>query len=112
MSAAVWTIAVLGGLITYSQRAVFLALAHRATEVPPAVREALRMIPAAALAALVAPAVFRAGAGGAVDLTNPRIVAAAVALAVMWRTRNVLLTLATGLAVLMVLQHGLLQRLL
>ena len=105
MSGAAWTVAIVGGLITYAQRAAFLALAHRATEVPPRVREALRMIPAAALAALVAPAVFRAGQSGTLDLINPRIAAAGVALAVMWRTRQVLATLAAGLGTLVLLQQ-------
>lgn len=63
------------------------------------------MIPAAALAALVAPAVLRAGEGGAIDVVNARVVAAALAMAVMWRTRQVLLTLVVGLGALVALQQ-------
>lgn len=105
MSVDVWVIVVAGGLITFLQRFSFLAVAERAAQVPPKVREALRMIPAAALAALVAPAVFRAGPEGAVDLLNPRVLAAALAIAVMWRTRQVLLTLTVGLGVLIALEQ-------
>ena len=105
MSAEVWAIVIAGGVITFLQRFSFLALAERATSVPPRVREALRMIPAAALAALVAPAVFRAGPDGALDLLNPRILAAGLAIVVMWRTRQVVLTLVVGLGVLIGLEQ-------
>lgn len=104
MSLAAWAVAIIGGLITFAERVAFLAVADRAGDVHPAVREALRMIPAAALAALVAPAVFRAGTDGALDLANPRIIAATLAILVMWRTRQILLTLLVGLTTLIVAQ--------
>lgn len=63
------------------------------------------MIPAAALAALVAPAVLRSGTDGALALTDPRILAAIAALLTMWRTRQVLLTLLVGMGVLIGLQQ-------
>lgn len=105
MSASAWIAATLGGLLTYAQRFAFLALAHRAVTVPPRVREALRMIPPAALAALVAPAVLRGGPDGALALTDPRILAAALAMATMWRTRRVVLTLVVGMGALVILQQ-------
>ncbi len=105
MTAGVWAIALVGGLITFIFRFAFIALAHRAGTVPPGVREALRMIPPAALAALVAPAVFRSGPGGALALTDPRVLAAAAALVVMWRTRQVLLTLVVGMGTLIAIQQ-------
>lgn len=102
MSTGVWVALVVASLGTYLERFAFLGLAHRATAVPDGVREALRMVPPAALAALVAPAVLRGGStGGDVALADPRVVAAAVALVVMHRTRNVLLTIVVGMAVLL-----------
>ena len=59
------------------------------------------MIPASALAALVAPAVLRPE--GRVELLSAEVVACLAALAVMWRTRNVLATLAVGLGLVVVL---------
>lgn len=105
MSVTVWFIVIASGIVTYLERVAFLAVADRAGKVPPRVREALRMIPAAALAALVAPAVLRAGADGGIDLLDPRIPAALIALAVMYKTRQVLLTLVVGLGVLIALQQ-------
>ncbi len=105
MTATAWIVAIIGGLITFGERFVFLAFAHRTTTVSPHVREALRMIPAAALAALAAPAVFRAGTDGALDLLSPQVLAAGLALLTMWRTRQILLTLLVGLAALVALQQ-------
>jgi branched-subunit amino acid transport protein len=104
VTATAWIVAIIGGLITFGERFVF-AIAHRTARVSPHVREALRMIPAAALAALAAPAVFRAGTDGALDLLNPRVLAAGLALVTMWRTRQILLTLLVGLAALVALQQ-------
>lgn len=94
---AAWIVIVLGAVGTFLLRASSLLLAERFQGIPAGAREALRMVPPAALAALVAPAVLRPG--GTVALLAPRPLAAAVALLVAWRTRNVLATIVTGLVV-------------
>lgn len=102
MTATAWLVAVVGGLLTYLVRLSFLAVAHRTVDLPPLVREGLRMIPPAALAALVAPAVLRGG--GTIQLADPRVPAAVLAILVMWRTGSVVGTLLVGLGVLAALQ--------
>lgn len=96
-----WVVIAVGGLVTYTIRAVFLGFAGRLTAVPPLVREGLRMIPAAALAALVVPAVLRPG--GELTLVGARPAAAILAALVAWRTRNVALTIVVGMAAVIVL---------
>lgn len=91
-----WVVIAAGAVVTYAIRAVFLVFAGRLTSVPPLVREGLRMIPAAALAALVAPAVLRTD--GDLALLSARTIAAAVAAVVAWRTGNVAVTIAVGMA--------------
>lgn len=98
----VWITIVVGGLATYSLRFAFLAAAERVHAVPPRVREALRMIPPAALAALVAPALLRPE--DVFDPWNVRLLAGLLALAVAWRTRNLLLTILVGLVGIIALQ--------
>lgn len=44
MTATAWIVAIVGGLITFSERFVFLAIARRTANVSPQVREALRLI--------------------------------------------------------------------
>lgn len=98
-----WVVIGAGALLTYSIRAVFLVFAGRLTAVPPLVREGLRMIPAAALAALVAPAVLRPE--GELVLLGPRPIAAILAALVAWRTRNVALTIVVGMAAVIALAY-------
>lgn len=97
MSAAWWTILV-AGIGTFAMRASFLVFAHRMVQVPPRVHRVLRQIPPAALAALVLPAFLRPE--GRVDLLQARFAAGVVAALVAWRTRNAVLTLVVGMALL------------
>lgn len=98
-----WVVIAAGTVLTYSIRAVFLVFAARLTSVPPLVREGLRMIPAAALAALTAPAVLRPE--GHVVLLGPRPVAALLAAVVAWRTQNLLLTILVGMGAVLALGY-------
>lgn len=98
----VWLAIVASGVGTYVMRVSFLAFAHRLGVLPPATTRILRQIPPAALAAIVLPALVRPD--GHFDLVQPRLLAGAFAALVAWRTRNVGLTLAVGIAILIGLQ--------
>jgi len=89
-----WVVIIGGGIVTYAVRAGLLTVAHRARDLPPRVQDVLRMIPPAALAALVAPAVLRPD--GPLLLWHPRPLAGLLAAAVAWRTRSVVATLLAG----------------
>lgn len=101
--ATAWVVIVLGGIATYMIRASFLLFADRLASVPPKLADALRMIPAAALAALAVPALLRP------DTTfaplGPRALAGLIALAVAWKTRNLLVTIVVGLVAVMGLEN-------
>jgi branched-subunit amino acid transport protein len=93
----------LGGLLTFATRLSFIALLGR-VETPDLLRRALRYVPPAVLSAIILPElVVRQGV---VDLSlhNQRLLAGLAAAAVALRTRNVLLTIAVGMAALWVLQ--------
>ena len=98
-----WLTIVLAGAGTFVARISFLGVAHRIADPPIALQRILRMIPPAALAALVLPAFVRPG--GQLDLTQPRLVAGLVATVVAFWTKNVLVTLAVGMAVLIILDQ-------
>ena len=98
----VWLTIVLSGAGTYAMRSSFLSAAHRMAEVPPAVARILRQIPPAALASIVVPALIRPE--GQLSLAQPRLWAGVLAALVAWRTRNVGLTLAAGMAIVVVLE--------
>jgi len=98
-----WTAIILAGIGTYLMRASFLLAAHRLTDVPESVQRVLRQIPAAALAALVVPALLRPE--GEFDLWQPELAAGLLAAVVCWRTKSVALTLVVGMTALAVLQQ-------
>lgn len=97
LSTRTWLAILVIALGTYAIRASFLLVAHRFQGLSTTTREALRMIPAAALAALVAPALLRPE--GTVDLVTPDLFAGLVALGVAWWTRSILATIVAGLVV-------------
>lgn len=92
-----WLLIALGALGTYGWRAAFLGPARG--KVAPLVQRILRLVPAAALAALVAPALASTPDGTAPWL---RPVAAAAALVVALITRSILATILVGMVVLWV----------
>ena len=103
-AATFWTAVVLAGLVTFAVRSVLFVLAGRMTALPPAVHEVLRMIPPAALAALAIPPLLRPDDAGGLVLLSPELVAGVVAGLVAWRTRNLLATIAVGLAAVLAVQ--------
>lgn len=90
------------GAATFALRLSLIGLSGRVTLPPLAVR-ALRYVPVAALTALVVPEVIGSSSGWGLLLHNPRLWAAVAAALVAWRTRNVLLTVVVGMAVLWLL---------
>ncbi len=99
MTARVWTALIAAAVGTYVIRASFLVVARRMGEVGPVATAILRMIPPAALAGLVLPALV--APDGAVDLPNPRLVAGIVAAIAGWWSRQTLVTLGAGLGTLL-----------
>jgi branched chain amino acid efflux pump len=97
-----WIAIVLAGIGTYAMRASFLVFAHRLADVPPLVQRLLRQIPAAALAAIVIPALVRPH--DQLDLWQPRLYAGILAAAVAWRTRNIAATLVVGIGMVMLIE--------
>lgn len=98
-----WAVIVIVAVGTFLVRALFL-VPRRVTEPPsPAVVDGLRMIPPAAFAALVIPALLRPD--GPVDLLTPGLLAGVLAALTAWRTRNIAATIAIGLVSVVVLER-------
>lgn len=93
----------LAGVLTYAIRASFLVFATRMTELPPIVTTVLRMIPSAALAALVMPGLLRPEGAGLDPLNSIAAGGLAAVLVSLWK-RNIGLSLAAGMAVVLATQ--------
>ena len=96
----VWAVIALVGVGTFLIRFSFFVLFEYLETVPAGVERALRFVPAAVLAALVAPAVVVVDGSPAISLANGRLLAAGLAVVVAWRTESVLATIVAGMATL------------
>lgn len=99
----VWLTMALAGLLTYAIRLSFILLLER-VPMPVWFQRALRFVPAAVLSAIIVPGLF--DRAGVLDFSarNPQLWAGVLAIAVAWRTRSVLATIAAGMAALLALQ--------
>lgn len=87
------------GLITFSQRLSFIALADKLT-LPPLLRRGLKYVPTAVLTAIFAPDMFMPSGRFDLTLSNAHLIAGLAAILTAWLTKNVLLTMLIGMAVL------------
>lgn len=101
---AIWTAIVVAGVGTFLIRYSFLGMVSDRTEIPPLLQTALTMVPAAVMAALVAPALLRRG--GTIDVTpdNLRLIAGIVAGVAAWKAKSMLATIGVGMVALWLLQ--------
>jgi|SRR5579883_613498 len=98
-----WLTLVVVGLLTFGIRLSFLAFLGN-KQLAPLLQQALRFVPVAVLSALIAPALLMPTGTLALSFTNSRLLAGLLAILVAWRTRNILLTIAIGMASLLILQ--------
>lgn len=75
---------------------VLLWLSRR--QLPAGFFTALKYVPPAVLAAIIAPAALMRGGSLVLGMENAGIPASLVAILVAWRTRNLLLTIVLGMA--------------
>lgn len=99
----IWLIILAGGALTYLTRLSFILLADR-REFPHWFLRLLRYVPPAVLAAIIFPELLLPGGRLELSPGNLRLLAGLAAALVAWRTRSALLTIATGMAVLVLLQ--------
>jgi branched-subunit amino acid transport protein len=98
-----WIIILGMGLITHSQRLSMILTSGRLTIGEP-LKRALRFAPPAVLSAIILPEMLQPGGRLDFSLGNERLLAGLVAIAVSWRTRNMVLTVVIGMVTLWILQ--------
>lgn len=100
---ASWVAIVGISLTSLVTRASFVVFGAR-LKLAPLIEQALRFAPAAALGAIVAPALVLEHGHANLSFGNYRLLAAVAAALVMWRTRSMILTIGAGMAALTVLR--------
>jgi len=99
----IWIIMLIAGLLTFTTRLSFIFLLDR-IKVPDWFRRGLRFVPVAVLSAIIVPELTSPNGTLLISWHNPQLLAGLVAILVAWRTKNVLLTIAAGMAALIVFQ--------
>ena len=98
-----WTILIISGVLTYLTRLSFFWLLDR-WKPTPFVHRALRFVPPAVFAGIVAPELLFHGGELHLALDNLRLLSGLAAIVVAVTTRNAVLTIFLGMAVLLALQ--------
>jgi branched-subunit amino acid transport protein len=88
-------------LVTFAVRYPVLVLIGK-IPLPDSLFRALRYVPPAVLAAIIAPGVLAPNGDIQIAPENSPLVASVVAVIVAWRTKNLLLTIIIGMAALLV----------
>jgi branched-subunit amino acid transport protein len=91
------------GVVTYAIRLSMFVL-HGRVQLPDWLMRALNYVPAAVLTAIIVPEMVLPNGTLDLSLGNERLLAGLVAIAVAWRTRNVIFTVIAGMGTLWLLQ--------
>lgn len=99
-----WIVITTIGIVTMLMRGSFILTAER-FKLSDKFADILRFIPASVLAALVAPAIFF-HEGSVQELAGKeRLIAALVALCISYKTKNIFLTILSGMGTLYLLEY-------
>ena len=96
----VWTAIAAVAVGTWLFRTSFVVLFGYLDEIPPRVSRILALIPAAVIAAIIAPDLLVREGSLAIGIENERLLAGIVAFAVAWYTENMFVTIVVGMATL------------
>lgn len=97
----IWSFLLIAGLLTYLTRLSFIALLGKWAP-SEGFKRALRFVPPAVLTAILIPELLIRN--NQFMPANPRLVAGALAALIAWCTKNVILTIAVGMGVLLLIQ--------
>ena len=101
----IWLVMICAGVLTFAARYSMIGLVG-SRELSQRLKRLLEYVAPAVLASIIAPEVMLVDS--AITLTNPKIPAFILALGVALLTRNVLATIATGMATLWLLEGDIL----
>ena len=91
-----WFSIIVSGIVTYFSRMAMVALIDR-DMLGTKVKEVLNYVPAAVFPAIIFPGVFFNDLGLMVEITDPKIYGALIALIVGFFSKNVIATILSGL---------------
>ena len=91
-----WLSVTVAGILTYLTRMTMVALVNRQI-LSTKIKQVLGYVPAAVFPAIIFPAIFFNDYGNLIELTDPKIYGAIVAIVVGYLSRNIIATIFSGL---------------
>ena len=91
-----WLSIIIAGILTYFTRMTMIALVSR-DMLGDRIKAVLAYVPSAVFPAIIFPAIFINDYGNFIEMNNPKIFAAIVAIVVGYFSRNVIATILSGL---------------
>ena len=91
-----WLSIIIAGLLTYFTRMAMIALISREM-LSERVKEVLAYVPSAVFPAIIFPAIFINDNGTFVEINDPKIFASIIAIIVGYFSKNIILTILSGL---------------
>ena len=91
-----WISIIIAGLLTYFTRMAMITLVSREM-LSVRVKEVLAYVPSAVFPAIIFPAIFINDYGTFVEINDPKIFAAIIAIIVGYYSKNIILTILSGL---------------
>ena len=100
---SIWYSIILVGIFTFLTRLSFIILSDK-INLQPNVKRALRFVPIVVLSAIIIPELFQNNDAQLLSIF-PQIFAGILAIFIAWRTRNIILTIITGMLSLYFLNY-------
>ena len=91
-----WLSVIVAGILTYITRMTMITLIDRRV-LGLKLKQVLGYVPAAVFPAIIFPAIFYNDYGNLIELTDPKIYGAIVAITVGYLSRNIIATIFSGL---------------
>ena len=91
-----WLSIIVAGVLTYFTRMTMIALVDRDT-LGDKIKAVLEYVPSAVFPAIIFPAIFINDFGSFVDMNDPKIFGAIVAVIVGYFSKNIIATISAGL---------------
>ena len=91
-----WVSVIIAGLLTYLTRATMVTLVNR-NVLNDKIKQVLSYVPSAVFPAIIFPAIFFNDYGNIIEIGNPKIYGAVVAIIIAYLTKNIIATIFSGL---------------
>ena len=91
-----WFTIIIAGILTYFTRMTMIALIDR-DMLGDKIKAVLEYVPSAVFPAIIFPAIFINDYGSFIEMNDPKIIAAIIAIIVGYFSRNVIATILSGL---------------